>query len=135
MRNLFPLLLALLMLSCSGEKKSDPTTGEPSASESEVEAVSKSYPTQVYFGDTHLHTALSMDAGAFGNRLGMDEAYQFARGDEITSTTGIKTKLQKPLDFLVVADHSDGMGFFPDLMAEKEHVMKYEESKIWKKND
>ena len=91
------------------------------------------YPNKVFFGDTHLHTDLSMDAGAFGNRIGMDEAYQFARGDEVTSSTGIKTKLSRPLDFLVIADHSDGMGFFPDLMDEKEHVMQYEESVKWKK--
>jgi hypothetical protein len=133
MKSLIPLFFALLMLSCSGDKKSDTSTSEPSASEEQADASSTGYPTQVYFGDTHLHTSLSMDAGAFGNRLGMDEAYQFARGDEITSTTGIKTKLQQPLDFLVVADHSDGMGFFPDLMDEKEHVMKYDESKKWKK--
>lgn len=133
MKNLIPLFFVLFMLSCSGDKKSETSTNEPSASQEQADASSTGYPTQVYFGDTHLHTSLSMDAGAFGNRLGMDEAYQFARGDEITSTTGIKTKLQQPLDFLVVADHSDGMGFFPDLMDEKEHVMKYDESKKWKK--
>ncbi len=133
MKSLIPLFFALLMLSCSGDKKSETSATEASTSQEQADASSTGYPTQVYFGDTHLHTALSMDAGAFGNRLGMDEAYQFARGDEITSTTGIKTKLQQPLDFLVVADHSDGMGFFPDLMAEKEHVMKFDESKKWKK--
>ncbi len=133
MKSLIPLFFALLMLSCSGDKKSETSAMEASTSQEQADASSTGYPTQVYFGDTHLHTALSMDAGAFGNRLGMDEAYQFARGDEITSTTGIKTKLQQPLDFLVVADHSDGMGFFPDLMDEKEHVMKYDESKKWKK--
>ena len=132
MKNLIPLFLLALILSCSGDKKTEATaTEDPKTSES-TEKSPEGYPTDVYFGDTHLHTSLSMDAGAFGNRLGMDEAYQFARGDEITSTSGIKTKLSKPLDFLVVADHSDGMGFFPDLMAEKDHVMKYEESKVWK---
>lgn len=132
MKNLIPLLLTLLVISCSGEKKSDPTSNESSTPLTSTDDNAKGYPTQVYFGDTHLHTALSMDAGAFGNRLGMDEAYKFARGEEITSTTGVKTKLHKPLDFLVIADHSDGMGFFPDLMAEKEHVMQYDESKKWK---
>jgi hypothetical protein len=53
-----------------------------------------------------------MDAGAFGNRLGLDAAYQFARGEEVTSSTGLKVKLSRPLDFLVIADHSDNMGFF-----------------------
>ena len=68
------------------------------------------------FGDTHLHTGFSMDAGAFGARLTPRDAYRFARGEEITSNTGQPVKLSRPLDFLVVADHSDGMGFFPQLM-------------------
>ena len=67
----------------------------------------RAYPTQVYWGDTHLHTGLSMDAGAFGNRLGLDEAYRFARGEEVTSATGVQAKLSRPLDFLVISDHSD----------------------------
>ena len=95
--------------------------------------VSSVYPAQVYWGDTHLHTDLSMDAGAFGNRIGMDAAYQFARGDEVTSTTGIKTKLSRPLDFLVIADHSDGMGFFPAMMGGDENIMQYPLVKKWKK--
>ena len=52
-----------------------------------------------------------MDAGAFGNRLGLDAAYQFARGDEVVSSSGIPVKLSRPLDWLVIADHSDNMGF------------------------
>jgi hypothetical protein len=68
------------------------------------------------FGDTHLHTAFSMDAGAFGARLTPSDAYRFARGDEVISSSGQPVKLSRPLDFLVVADHSDGFGFFPQLM-------------------
>jgi hypothetical protein len=77
----------------------------------------RSFPTQVYFGDTHLHTSMSMDAGAFGARLGPEDAYRFARGEEVTSSTGLQARLSQPLDFLVVADHSDNMGFFPKLNA------------------
>ncbi len=67
------------------------------------------YPEQVYFGDTHLHTANSSDAFGLGVRLGPEEALRFARGEEVTSTTGLKAKLARPLDFLVIADHSDGL--------------------------
>jgi hypothetical protein len=67
------------------------------------------YPEHVYFGDTHLHTSNSSDAFGFGVRLGPEEALRFARGEEVTSTTGIKAKLSRPLDFLVIADHSDGL--------------------------
>ena len=54
-----------------------------------------------------------MDAGAIGARLGPPDAFRFARGEEVTSNTGQPVKLSRPLDFLVVADHSDGFGFFP----------------------
>ncbi len=77
----------------------------------------RNFPTQVFWGDTHLHTGMSMDAGAFGARLGPDDAYRFARGEELVSSTGLRVKLSRPLDFLVVADHSDNMGFFPRLFA------------------
>ncbi|GKS59344.1 hypothetical protein YTPLAS18_28710 [Nitrospira sp.] len=77
----------------------------------------RNFPTRPFFGDTHLHTSFSMDAGAFGARLAPRDAYRFARGEEVTSNTGQRVKLSRPLDFLVVADHSDNMGFFPDLFA------------------
>ncbi len=83
----------------------------------------RGFPSRIYWGDTHLHTSMSFDAGAFGNRLGLDEAYQFARGDEVLSSTGIPIKLSRPLDWLMVADHSDNMGFFPDLLAGKQHLL------------
>jgi len=83
------------------------------------------------WGDSHLHTDISMDAGAFGNRLGLDEAYQFARGDEVTSTTGIPVRLSRPLDWLVIADHSDNMGFFPDLNAGAAHILSDPTGKDW----
>src|SRR5262245_19881446 len=69
----------------------------------------RDFPTRPYFGDTHLHTSFSMDAGAFGARLGPKDAYRFARGEQVTSSTGQPVKLSRPLDFLVVADHSDNM--------------------------
>ena len=79
--------------------------------------VGRDFPTRVYWGDTHLHTSYSFDAGAFGARLGPPEAYRFARGEEVTSSTGQRAKLSRPLDFLVVADHSDQMGMFTRLIA------------------
>ncbi len=75
------------------------------------------------WGDSHLHTDISMDAGAFGNRLGLDEAYKFARGDEVVSSGGIPVRLSRPLDWLVIADHSDNMGFFPDMIAGAPHIL------------
>ena len=87
----------------------------------------RNFPDRPLWGDTHLHTTLSFDAGAFGNRLGPEEAYQFARGDEVTATSGYKVRLSRPLDWLVVADHSDNMGLFtrifeshPEILADAE---------------
>ena len=77
----------------------------------------RNFPTRVFWGETHLHTGMSMDAGAFGATLKPVDAYRFARGEEVTSSTGQQVKLGRPLDFLVVADHSDNMGFFPRLAA------------------
>jgi hypothetical protein len=83
----------------------------------------RNFPDDVYWGDTHLHTTLSFDAGAFGNRLGPEDAYQFARGEEVTSTGGYKVRLSRPLDFLVVADHSDNMGLFTLLFDSAPSIM------------
>jgi hypothetical protein len=68
------------------------------------------FPQQVYWGDTHLHTSNSIDAFGFGVSLGPEEALRFALGEEVTSTHGVKAKLDRPLDFLVIADHSGGLG-------------------------
>jgi hypothetical protein len=85
----------------------------------------------VFWGDTHLHTAISFDAGAFGVRLSPEDAHRFARGDEIESTTAGRVRLARPLDFLVVADHSDNMGFFPDLFAGDARLLADPTGKRW----
>ena len=76
-------------------------------------AVNRNFPARPLFGDTHLHTAVSMDAGMAGARLTPSDAYRFARGERIIASSGQPVQLSRPLDFLVVADHSDNMGFFP----------------------
>ncbi len=83
------------------------------------------------WGDSHVHANISMDAGLFGNRLGLDEAYRFARGEQIVSSNGTLVKLSRPLDWLAVADHTDGMGFFPDLRAGKPHILAEPLGKDW----
>ncbi|HXV49979.1 MAG TPA: DUF3604 domain-containing protein, partial [Candidatus Binatia bacterium] len=91
----------------------------------------RNFPTRPLFGDTHLHTSFSMDAGAFGARLNPREAYRFAKGEEISASSGQRAKLSRPLDFLVVADHSDNMGFFPDLFAGKPEVLADPTGRRW----
>jgi len=91
----------------------------------------RNFPTRPYFGDTHLHTSFSMDAGAFGARLTPRDAYVFAKGNEVKSSSGQPVKLSRPLDFLVVADHSDGMGFFPLLMSGSPEILADPQGKKW----
>jgi hypothetical protein len=89
------------------------------------------FPMRPFFGDTHLHTSFSMDAGASGTRLGPRDAYRFARGEQLTSSTGLPVKLSRPLDFLVVADHSDGMGFLPLVLAGDPKIMADPQGRKW----
>ena len=89
------------------------------------------FPTQVYWGDTHLHTSNSLDARAFGTTLGPEEAYRLARGEEITATHGEKVKLSRPLDWLVVADHSDGMGAMNEIIKGNPNLMNDPTVKDW----
>jgi hypothetical protein len=91
----------------------------------------RDFPDTPLWGDTHLHTAISFDAGAFGVRLLPPDAYRFAKGEEVVSSTGQKVRLSRPLDFLVVADHSDNMGFFPKLQAGAPYVMASEKGRRW----
>ncbi len=84
------------------------------------------YPDKVFFGDTHLHTSYSTDAGMFGNRLGPEEAYRFAKGEIVTSSTGVRTRLLRPLDFLVVADHAENLGLSPMIAESTPELLKNE---------
>jgi len=79
--------------------------------------VDRGYPTRVYWGDTHLHTSQSFDSVMFGNRLGREDAYRFARGEEVTSSTGQRVQLSRPLDFLVIADHAESFGVMSAVLA------------------
>jgi hypothetical protein len=89
------------------------------------------YPTRPLFGDTHLHTSASMDAGAFGCRLGATDAYRFAKGEEVVASMGERVRLARPLDFLVVTDHSDGLGFFPQLLAGDPKILADPHGRKW----
>jgi len=91
----------------------------------------RNFPTRPFFGDTHTHTSFSMDAGAFGCRLGPKDAYRFAKGEEVTASSGQRAKLSRPLDFQVVSDHSDGFGFFPQLMSGDPALLATPQGRKW----
>ncbi len=93
----------------------------------------RSFPGRPLWGDTHLHTTFSMDARLYGNVLGLEEAYRFALGEEVTSSTGQRVKLSRPLDWLVIADHSDQMGMAQDIANGAPEVLKSEQGRAWSK--
>jgi hypothetical protein len=91
----------------------------------------RNFPDHPLWGDQHLHTSWSPDAVGGGTRLGPEEAYRFARGEEVVSSTGQKVRLARPLDWLAVSDHSDAMGVVADVIAGKPELMTDPQLKKW----
>jgi len=73
----------------------------------------RSVPDQVFFGDMHIHSNLSPDAGLLGTSLTAADVFRAARGDTVISNTGQPFRLVRPLDFLVLTDHAEAMGLAP----------------------
>jgi hypothetical protein len=94
--------------------------------------VGREFPTRVLWGDTHLHTMVSVDAGTM-NRLGQEDAFRFARGEEVTTTHGLRAKLSRPLDFLVVSDHAEMYGLMPQLLKGDPEIVSTDPGKRWYK--
>jgi hypothetical protein len=90
----------------------------------------RNYPTRVLWGDTHLHTAVSVDAGTMC-RVGQEDAFRFARGEEITTTHGLRARLSRPLDFLVLTDHAEMYGLMPQLLSGDPEILATEKGKKW----
>ena len=86
---------------------------------------------QVFWGDTHLHSNFSMDAFIFGNTLGPDDAYRFAKGEKVMATKGQPAQLREPLDFLVLADHTDAVGAMIALKAGNEKLLANPTLQAW----
>jgi len=94
--------------------------------------VNRSFPQRVFWGDTHLHTTYSPDAGMVGNfNLGPADAYRFARGEQVEANNGMQAKLVRPLDFLVVSDHSEYQGLMPLLRTGDPAILEDEVGKRW----
>jgi len=91
----------------------------------------RSFPSKVFWGETHLHTGLSLDAGLFGNTTGHDTAYRLARGEQVIASSGQPVKLSRPLDFLVITDHSDMMGIATDIQRGAPNILANPKGKEW----
>ena len=96
--------------------------------------INKRYPTNVYWGDTHLHTNLSLDANGVGNKkLTPDDAYRFAKGECVIAHNGQPVCLSRPLDFLVIADHGSNLGVMSELALMNPLLLKTEQGERWYK--
>jgi len=117
---LFTYLILPLLLACHA-------VAELHKSEQKITSYSSDYSgaylTNVYWGDTHLHTSLSWDAYVGGNRLDPEAAYRFAKGEIVESSSGVPAKIRRPLDFLVVADHASNMGVMQGLEAREPSLL------------
>lgn len=108
------------------------TGGSASSSPSYSPWVDRAPANQVYWGDTHVHTSWSPDANAGGNtKIDPDAAYRFAKGETVTGHNGQPVRLRRPLDFLVVADHSEYMGLFPMLEGKDAELLANETGARW----
>ncbi len=116
-------LLAAVCITCIDVSAAQPGSYSPH--------VGESYPGRLLFGDTHVHSGLSGDAGGGGTRLMPEDAYRFARGELVTSNTGIPVKLGRPLDFMALSDHSDGMGVIIDILEGAPHVLEDPDGKYF----
>lgn len=115
MRKIAPLSLATLTVALSAAWYSMGSAPAVTSQAHAAAPVATTFPERPLWGDTHLHTANSFDAFGAGNRLSPDDALRFARGEEVTSSLGVKARLDRPLDFLVITDHSDAIGITADL--------------------
>jgi len=110
----------LALAACGADKGGDAAKTEATAAAGSTgtAAVAESaYPERAYFGDTHVHTGWSADAGQDGAVTGPEDAFRLASGEEVTSNTGQKVKLARAMDWMVITDHSDGMGTINEIQA------------------
>jgi hypothetical protein len=105
--------------------------GASAASGGYLPDANRKFPERVLWGDEHVHTGWSADAGLSGATLSPEDAVRFARGEEVTSSSGQKAKLATPLDWVAVTDHSDGMGTINQLRDANPEFMADPTSRRW----
>ncbi len=128
--------LGLTMAACDSGNPAPaeppPPEPPPTAAASAEPAVTPAYPTTAWFGDTHVHTGWSADAGMDGAVTGPEDAYRLALGETVTSNTGQPAKLERPFDWFLVSDHSDGMGTINEIVAGNPEMMQSETLAGWR---
>jgi len=118
-RSLLAIAIVLALGGCSpGEERPKESATKPTAAPvpakvatvEDLEAAVAANPLkEAYFGETHVHTSYSLDAYIGGARITPDEAYRFAKGQDVT-VNGQKHSIGRPLDFVAVSDHAEFIG-------------------------
>jgi hypothetical protein len=124
-------LLSLAILSSTASISFASSEGSNAAAQTYSPMANTTHATNVYWGDSHLHTGLSLDAGLFGNTLGPDDAYRLARGGKLTASSGTPVQLARPLDWLIVTDHTDLMGIAADIKEGTPNILAEPKTKGW----
>ena len=122
---------ALAMAGCSKPAEKAPETTAAAVVAESPAVVEPTYPTRAWFGDTHVHTGWSADAGLDGAVTSPEDAFRMARGEEVKSNTGQMAKLRRPLDWMVITDHSDGMGTINEIRAGNPEMLADPTIKRW----
>jgi hypothetical protein len=90
------------------------------------------FPRDVYFGDTHIHSSWSADAGNMGNRrIGPEQVYRFSRGETVEAHNGMKVRLRRPLDFILLSDHAEYLGVMNMLDRQDPVLLETETGRRW----
>ena len=124
------VLMSLVATASAQDVRPDASLVEPPKQEYSP-FVDQHFPTQVFFGDTHLHTNWSTDAGMIGTNLSPEEAYRFVKGEAVTSNAGWRVKMHRPLDFVVVTDHAENLGLADYIRRSDPILLANEQGKKW----
>jgi hypothetical protein len=116
-------LVAVFLVACGGGDADDSSAASATASTSAADVQETAFPENVYWGDTHVHTAWSADAGMDGAVRDPFDAYRFALGEEVESNSGLPAQLSRPYDWFAVTDHSDGMGTINQIVDRNPEMM------------
>ncbi len=133
-KSAFLFLLVTLFYSCSSSDENEQESQQKEYSPYVGDYTPQPLPKgleQPFFGDSHLHTSWSVDAGMLGTTLGPEEAYRAARGEEVTTATGQKFRLIRPLDWVVIADHAENLGLYDFIERSDPELLKTEKGKRW----
>jgi len=125
------IMTAAVLLQRLGPDRTGAASAQPDERKNYSPYADRRFATQVFWGDQHLHTSFSCDAGMIGDRLGPDDAFRFARGEQLRSTSGQLVRLDRPLDWLVVADHAEYFGMAQAIAAGAPALLNTPRGKEW----